>query len=207
MKTINNKNAKTIALETCSTVYSALFVRTDSVYKKRDKWDCYDMKRDALCHNNNNPVVTHSPCRTWGILSHMAFNAREGEKELTYFALNKVRKNGGLLEHPSSSKIFKELPHVNGFPDEFGGFTIEFDQFDFGHVAHKMTKFYIVGLSIHELPPMPKKRMEHTDRSICGNVAGTKRCTQYQREYTPENLIDWIEQTMDVIITNRNLTK
>ena len=207
MKNSTENAPKGLATATYSSpIYSALFVRKDSAYKKRDRWDCYDADRDALSHENDNPVVTHSPCRLWGILAHMASNAREGEKELTYFALEKVRKNGGLLEHPSSSRIFKELPDVDGFPDDWGGFTIEIDQFDFGPVAHKMTKLYIVGLSILELPAMPKKRTESADRSICGNVAGTKRCTQYQREYTPENLIDWIERTMDVIITNKRLS-
>ena len=39
---------------------------------------------------------------------------------------------------------------------------------------------------------MPLKNILSTDRSICGNVKGTKRCTQYQREYTPDNLIIWM---------------
>jgi hypothetical protein len=43
-----------------------------------------------------------------------------------------------------------------------------------------------------KLPPLPPKNILSTDRSICGNVKGTKRCTQYQREYTPDNLINWM---------------
>jgi hypothetical protein len=39
---------------------------------------------------------------------------------------------------------------------------------------------------------MPPKNLSSTDRSICGNVKGTKRCTQYQREYTPDDLINWM---------------
>lgn len=35
--------------------------------------------------------------------------------------------------------------------------------------------------------------------SIAGNVKGTTRCTQYQREYTPEKLIDYFEQVIDLI--------
>ena len=81
-----------------------------------------------------------------------------------------------------------------GGEDEFGGYTIEIDQFDFGHVAHKNTKLYICGITKDKLPPMPPKNLSSTDRSICGNVKGTKRCTQYQREYTPDALIKFITE-------------
>ncbi len=36
-------------------------------------------------------------------------------------------------------------------------------------------------------------------RSICGNVKGTTRCTQYQREYTPEKLINYFEKILNKI--------
>lgn len=174
--------------------YAALFVREDSAYKKREAWDCFDINRDALNFCGGIPCVCHPPCRTWGVLAHMAFNARQGEKELALWSIEQVRQNGGIIEHPSGSKLFKKhLPDVGMFPDEFGGYSIEIDQFDFGHVAHKKTKLYICGLDIGKLPELPQKRLEHTDRSICGNVPGTKRCTQYQREYSPDHLIDWFE--------------
>lgn len=177
--------------------YAALFCREDSAYKRRDEWDVFDAERDALTFNGGMPCVCHPPCRKWGVLAHMAFNAREGEKELALWSIEQVRKNGGIIEHPSGSKLFKKhLPDVGMFPDEFGGFTILLDQFDFGHVAHKNTKLYICGLDFSELPEMPSKRLEHTDRSICGNVPGTSRCTQYQREYSPEALIDFFEAAL-----------
>ena len=184
--------------------YAALFVREDSAYKKRDAWDCFDAKRDATTYEGTLPVVAHPPCRTWGVLSHMAHNAREGEKELALFGIEQVRRLGGVLEHPAGSKLFKEhLPDVGMFHDSSGGYTILIDQFDFGHVAHKETKLYICGVQIDSLPKLPSKRIERTDRSICGNVPGTKRCTQYQREYTPEALIDWFESVLDKIRLDR----
>jgi hypothetical protein len=45
-----------------------------------------------------------------------------------------------------------------------------------------------------DLPPLPPKNTAPTDRSIAGNVKGTSRCTQYQREYTPPQLIQWLKQ-------------
>jgi hypothetical protein len=172
---------------------AVLFARSDSAYKDDADFDVYDIHRDARQFCKKMPVLAHPPCRAWGQLSHMA-NPREGEKQLAYLGLAQVRLNGGVLEHPASSRLFKEANLPFGMlQDEFGGFTVDIDQYDFGHVAHKATKLYICGIDISELPPMPPKNTAPTDRSICGNVKGTKRCTQYQREYTPPMLIDWLK--------------
>jgi hypothetical protein len=179
---------------------AVLFARNDSRYKDFNVYDVYDIDRDARTFCKKMPVIAHPPCRAWGMLSHMA-NPREGEKQLAYLALAQVRLNGGILEHPAGSRLWKEapLPVAGGGGDEFGGYTIEIDQFDFGHVAHKNTKLYICGIAKVNLPPMPPKNLSSTDRSICGNVKGTKRCTQYQREYTPDNLIDWMTKLCEKI--------
>ena len=176
-------------------VIAILFARDDSRYKDFNVYDVYDINRDARTFCKKMPVIAHPPCRAWGMLSHMA-NPREGEKQLAYLALAQVRLNGGILEHPAGSRLWKEapLPLPGGGKDEFGGYTIEIDQFDFGHVAHKNTKLYICGINKVNLPPMPSKNLASTDRSICGNVKGTKRCTQYQREYTPDGLIEWLTE-------------
>lgn len=181
--------------------YAALFVREDSDYKSRVDWDCYDIKRDALNYKENFPVVCHPPCRSWGRLSHMAFNVRPGEKELAFSAIEFVRKHGGILEHPKGSKLFKEgyLPPA-GKSDEFGK-TIEIDQFDFGHVARKGTYLYICGTN--KLPRLPPKNKNTPLRSIGGNVKGTIRCTDKQREYTPRRLINWFERCLNLIIENK----
>jgi hypothetical protein len=174
---------------------AVLFARDDSRYKELDGYDVYDIHRDARNYCLSYPVLAHPPCRAWGQLSHMA-NPRPDEKQLAFFALAQVRLNGGVLEHPAGSRLWREanLPLEGEFPDEFGGFTIEVDQYDFGHVAHKKTKLYICGIAMRELPDLPPPNLAPTDRSICGNVKGTKRCTQYQREYTPDLLIEFITE-------------
>ena len=171
-----------------------LFAREDSRYKELDGYDVYDINRDARNYCKNYPVIAHPPCRAWGQLSHMA-NPRPDEKQLAYYALAQVRLNGGVLEHPNGSRLWKEanLP-LGMFYDDFGGFTLEIDQYDFGHVAHKPTKLYICGINRDQLPKLPDKNTNPTDRSICGNVKGTKRCTQYQREYTPDKLIEFMTE-------------
>jgi len=90
-------------------VIAVLFARDDSRYKELDGYDVYDIHRDARNYCKNYPVVAHPPCRAWGMLSHMA-NPREGEKQLAYLALAQVRLNGGILEHPAGSRLWKEAP-------------------------------------------------------------------------------------------------
>ena len=180
---------------------AVLFARNDSRYKEMALiYDVYDIDRDARTFCKKLPVIAHPPCRAWGQLSHMA-NPRPDEKQLAYFALAQVRLNGGVLEHPAGSRLWKEanLP-IGDEVDEFGGFSIEIDQWDFGHVAHKNTKLYIYGIEKSNLPALPPTREGTPMRSICGNVKGTVRCTQYQREYTPDLLIQFLTD-----ICNRTL--
>lgn len=190
-------------------MFVALFVREDSAYKNRQGWDVYDASRDALSYSGTHPLVCHPPCRAWGRLSHMAHNVREGEAELALWSVDKIWKNGGILEHPAGSRLFGQyLPDV-GAHDQYGGFTIEIDQYDFGHVAHKPTKLYICGINKLDLPALPPRDLtihyceKGKRRSIAGNVKGTTRCTQYQREYTPEKLIDYFEKVLRLIKTNK----
>jgi len=135
---------------------AVLFARQDSRYKDLQGYDVYDIDRDARNYNGSEPVIAHPPCRAWGRLSHMA-NPRPDEKDLAWFALDKVRKNGGVLEHPKGSRLWKEapLPMPGEFPDEHGGFTILIDQYHFGHVARKWTHLYIVGITPDQLPKIP----------------------------------------------------
>ena len=169
---------------------AVLFARADSLYKKLKGVDVYDKERNAYSWPGGCPVIAHPPCRAWGVLSHMA-KPEPGEKELALWAVEQVRENGGVLEHPAGSRLFKELPVVHGIPDEWGGFTVEVDQYDFGHVASKPTKLYICGYPMVPLPKMPHRDGEPT-KSMTGQVPGTARCTQYEREYTPPALIKWL---------------
>lgn len=171
---------------------SVLFVRRDSAYKRDPTLDVYDADRDALTFKGANPVIAHPPCRSWGKLAHMA-KPREGERELALWAVDRVRANGGVLEHPKGSRLWCEanLP-IGDQLDKYGGFTLEIDQYDFGHVAPKKTLLYIVGVSRDKLPALPPKNTAIPTRSIAGNIKGTIRCTQYQREYTPELLIEFL---------------
>ena len=169
------------------------------------------IRDSALTYDEDLPVVCHPPCRAWGRLSHMATRARPNEKDLATWSVDKIREVGGILEHPEGSRLFGSvLPNPDEFEDEFGGFSILIDQHDFGHVAvAKKTKLYFCGLKHNQLPTLPEKDLtthyceKGIVRSICGNVKGTSRCTQYQREYTPDLLINFFEKTLATILNNR----
>jgi len=81
---------------------TVLFTQHNSIYEKLQA-DCWDIVRDARNYRGENPVVAHPPCRAWGQLSHMA-KPRPDEKELAFFAIEQVRRVGGVLEHPAASK-------------------------------------------------------------------------------------------------------
>lgn len=173
--------------------FAVLFARNDSIYKSMGA-DVYDMERDALTFPGGKPVVAHPPCRSWGKVRGLA-KPRTGEKDLAPWAVAQVRKFGGVLEHPKGSRLWyqSEIPFPGEFEDLAGGYTIEVDQFNFGHVAHKVTYLYICGVHPCDLPAMPEPvKGKFAGRSIMGDVVGTQVCTPYMREYTPPKLAAWL---------------
>jgi hypothetical protein len=87
-----------------------------------------------------------------------------------------VRKNGGVLEHPNGSILFREanLPLPGGLPDEYGGRTIQVYQGHYGHRGPKNTLLYIVGYN----------ELSHNKRAppVIKNVANMSKA---EREATP----------------------
>ena len=71
---------------------TVLFTKKDSIYKKLN-CDCYDIQRNALTYKENEPIIAHPPCRTWGNYSHKALGNKK-EKQLSLWALRLVRRNG-----------------------------------------------------------------------------------------------------------------
>jgi len=173
---------------------AVLFAMKDSNYNKFSECDVYDIERDAKSYNGNLPAIAHPPCRLWGKLRRFS-TAPEEEKELAVWAVGMVRKNGGVLEHPSGSKLWIEcgLPEGNE-KDRFGGYTIVIDQFWFGHRAEKRTKLYICGTK--DIPEIPFK-MGYPTRVINTRKRGLKRkeVTKRERSATPEDLARWLIET------------
>lgn len=171
---------------------AVLFARADSVYKTLPETDVYDAERDARTWGGGAPLVAHPPCRAWGLLRQFA-KPRPDEKALAILAVSHVRQFGGVLEHPARSSLWNEcgMPKPGEFADEFGGFSIEIEQFQFGHKAEKKTWLYIVGSK--SIPKMPKRegRPTHVVRPR-KNGTGAKIITKSEREHTPPELAKWL---------------
>jgi len=185
---------------------SALFVRKDSIYKNLGI-DCWDIDRNALNFSSSNVIIAHPPCRAWGKLSHFA-KPREGERELALWVVDKIRQNGGILEHPRASRLWKEkpLPMPNEQNDEFGGFSICIDQSWFGHKARKTTLLYICGCEKKQLPLIPISFDQPTHVVSCSKSKYRKskpEITKKEREATPINLANWMIDVCKIISENK----
>jgi len=134
---------------------AVLFCTPRSVYKSFPDVDAYCRRRDARSYELSLPVVAHPPCRAWGKLSHLA-KPRQDERELALFALEQVRRCGGVLEHPRGSRLWSaaDLPRP-GCVDRFGGWTLGVNQLWWGHRAEKSTLLYICGISPRSIPVLP----------------------------------------------------
>jgi hypothetical protein len=171
---------------------AVLFARKDSVYKTLPSCDVWDAERDARQWPGGSPVVAHPPCRAWGRLRHFA-RPREGEIELAVWAVEQVRKWGGVIEHPKGSRLWVSRLPYPGETDEFGGWTLPILQWWWGHRAEKATWLYIVGCRPDSIPPIPLLLGEATHV-----VQSLKRSdhkphiAKSEREHTPVQLAEWL---------------
>lgn len=170
-----------------------LFTQKDSVYNTIPNTDTWDKTRNAINYQGKEPIIAHPPCRAWGDYAHKA-KPEPGEKELTRWTVKKIREVGGVMEHPRRSKIWKELPRP-GKPDHYGGFTINIDQYWFGHQAIKNTTLYIVGTTPRNIPPIPIK-LPYKVRSV-------ENMSKRQRESTPPELAKWLIKLIEIIKKNK----
>ena len=180
------------------TAVAVLFARADSVYKTLPGCDVYDIDRDARTFPGGMPVVAHPPCRAWGGLRHFAKPA-PGEIELAPWAVEQVRRWGGVLEHPAASRLWPvcDLP-APVVCDRWGGHTLVIDQDWFGHRAEKRTRLYIVGCRARDLPSVPIKLEDpaYVISPWSGLRAGMpgyrKQLRKAEREHTPIALATWL---------------
>jgi hypothetical protein len=161
---------------------------------------CWDAERDARTYPGPWPVVAHPPCGPWGRLRHLC--RRPEDRALFGFALDSVRRFGGVLEHPYRSRAFAAhaLPYPGEFPDAVGGRTIEVEQVRWGHVARKRTWLYLVGVrEPREMPP-PREPTHWISggrgRSSSSNHTpvppGLKIASAQQRRRTPDDFARWL---------------
>lgn len=128
---------------------AALFVDPKGVYPTFGV-DCWDEKRDARRYEGPGPVVAHPPCARWSRLAESVYARTRKEEHRPgndggcfAFALAAVRRWGGVLEHPASSKAWAahglQKPPTSGWTLDGITWTCEVWQSAYGHLAPKKT--------------------------------------------------------------------
>lgn len=196
---------------------AVLFARADSVYKTLPGCDVWDEARDARKWPGGAPVVAHPPCKRWSPLNNLVlarYPARAAEFAhgndggLFKFALDAVRANGGVLEHPANSRAWRTFdlptPAVGRWQQGFcGGWAVEVDQASFGHIARKRTWLYAYGLtppSVSHLPSVDTGRRVRVYRSRNADgswsrmdaAAPTTEITHAAAEHTPTAFAEFL---------------
>jgi len=175
---------------------AVLFAKHGSIYHEVSGCDVWDKSRDALRWGGGLPVVAHPPCRAWASLRHCA-KPDPGEKEYALWAIEQVRKYGGVLEHPARSTLWPVagLPDI-GCTDEYGGWTLVVDQNWWGHRAQKRTRLYICGCKPAELPTMPLRLGKATHTVGLWSGRDKKNCrpsiSKCEYEATPKMFAEWL---------------
>lgn len=176
---------------------AVLFCRADSIYKTLTSVEVFDQAREASSFTGGMPVVAHPPCRGWGRLRHFA-RPPDGERELAFMAIDAVRSNGGVLEHPACSSLWAVagLPFP-GMKDAYGGFTLAMPQNWFGHPCAKASWFYCCGLLPSGIPEIPFSIEEPRFVVTTGsykrdNPRWKPEVSRYWRDATPPALAAWL---------------
>jgi len=141
---------------------AALFVHEGGPYFGLPDVDPWPESRDATNYAGPCPVVAHPPCSRWCRLAGMV-EARWGHKRgddggLFEFALDAVRRWGGVLEHPAYSDAWgayglNRPPAAGGWivADFEGGWTCHVEQGRYGHAAKKATWLYAHGVDVQSM--------------------------------------------------------
>ncbi|AXH78092.1 MAG: hypothetical protein [Microviridae sp.] len=174
---------------------TVLFTQKNSIYQKFNT-DNWDIEKDATKWPGGNTIIAHPPCRAWGNYRNKA-KPRPKEKELAIWAINQIRINNGILEHPSRSKLWEtmNLPIPGQRQDHYGGYSISIDQHWFGHRAKKNTWLYIKGIPINKLPLIPI--------SLNAILTTVEKMGKKEREATPIKFAEWLIKTATLIELNK----
>ena len=125
--------------------------------------DIYNEKRNAASFNLDLPVIAHPPCAQWSKLKRFAHFNQE-HIDIALHCVEMVRRNGGILEHPEGSTLFKHCgitQHIYSV-----------DQSWFGYPAKKTTWLWFNGYKPAAIPLMFEARtnrlarLSHPARSI-----------------------------------------
>lgn len=137
-------------------IVAALFVQPDGCYAGDPSIDAWPESRDARLYDGDLPVVAHPPCQLWGAMAAVNFKRWGGEHNRPgndhgcfASALDSVRRNGGVLEHPKATRAWAAhgllKPVGLGWQKSGDGWVCEVWQSAYGHRANKATWLYYFG--------------------------------------------------------------
>lgn len=88
---------------------TVLCAARNSIYKGMENVEVFDCDRDARTFSGGSPVVCHPPCRSWSAFCAHQAKPLPGEKDLGPMCVDRLRVNGGILEHPAHSRLWEHL--------------------------------------------------------------------------------------------------
>lgn len=153
--------------------------------------DCWDEARDATLYDGPYPVVCHPPCGHYGRYHQRC----KDDGHTGPIAVAQVRKFGGVLKQPRHSKLWTlcSIPKPGAAPDEFGGYSIDIEQGDWGHRAQKGTWLYVVGCHPGNLPLIPPRRPPPVMPASAGKTRGIlELMSKTSRHLTPPAFAEWL---------------
>jgi hypothetical protein len=176
-------------------IVAALFVDVArGPYPSLPLVDCWGLERDARTYAGPWPVVAHPPCGPWGRLAPFCTKQDRGAALL---AVDVVRRWGGVLEHPSGSRLWREaglpVPGDEGEIPRIVGreWSIAVDQCRWGHPCTKRTWLFFCGLNPHQVAvpdAEPPRMVIETTRGR----SDLPRLPKSQRHLTPHRLARWL---------------
>lgn len=178
--------ARLVGCQLTNRTVAALCVGRRSVYKTLEGVEAFDAVRDARTFAGGMPIVAHPPCRAWSrVCGHQA-KAPPEEIELAPWAVEMLRRCGGVLEHPAGSRLWDSLNLPKPGEGERGGlWSIMVEQHWFGDARSKKTWLLFAGVPLHGIEyPL---RLKWTDQR---NV--WDKLSKQQRAATPLSMAVWL---------------
>ena len=131
-----------------------LFTDPNGPYPSFADADCWDADRNALTFQGTSPVILHPPCGRWCGMAKMnkrRWGTKVGDDNGCFaFALQVLKTNGGVLEHPAKSLAWDAFglpkPKGIGWHNENDLWVCEVWQSAYGHPCHKRTWLLYAGI-------------------------------------------------------------
>jgi hypothetical protein len=179
---------------------AALFVSGRSIYKHLPGVVAFDRHNDPRAKSLDSlPIVAHPPCRLWSrTLKHQAALSltpaqREDERNLGRWAVEQVKKHGGVLEQPAHSALWADcgLPLPNQ-PGEPLLYSLYLEQSWFGHPCRKKTWILVSRVPRRSIPALPFSLVQPSPDQF-------SRLNVFQRSRTMTRLAEWLCQVARLV--------